>query len=99
MVYSGDMSGMVYVLDKDTGETVWDSDVPNGPINCHPTVVDGVMYIGDRVGHLHAFDAESGEHLWKYRTGNAVQSTPVVTDDTIYFGSNDGHVYAIEREH
>ena len=88
----------MYGIDAETGEAVSEIDTEGGPINCDPTVVDGVMYIGDRHRNLHAFEAESGEPLWKFRTGNAVQSTPVFTDDTIYFGSNDGHVYAVERE-
>ena len=85
VVYVGSCSGILYALDRSSGQVRWSHDVrPNGrPTSFHgdPVVIDSMLVIGtdggtvdSTFGEIYAFDLASGRALWKHSTTDGIVS-------------------------
>jgi outer membrane protein assembly factor BamB len=90
-LYIGVNEGVMYALDKDTGETLWKSKYRDAGSNYHPVSVAGglVFTIGNN-GNLYALDNKTGRVVFKEQlqadgiTCSATQSAGVsIVGDTV----------------
>src|SRR5699024_10181239 len=83
---------MIYALDAETGELLWEDDLGQGPTiqnnrSGAPMIDDGTVFVGSPITEAsYAYDLQSGEHLWTYHTGG-VKGAPVAQDDTVFFST------------
>ncbi len=57
------MSGFLYALSEETGETVW--KFPAGStLSTQPAAVNGVVYVAADAGGMYAVDGETGDERW-----------------------------------
>ena len=63
-------STKVYAVDADTGEKLWETDMPslNGYMTC---TADGKLFVGCLSFYIHALDVENGEIIWQNKDGEA----------------------------
>lgn len=98
VVYAPTDSGRIVGVDQETGEVLWEKDLP-GPTWSSPVVVDEVWIQGDCNGTLHAFDVADPrtepEELWTVELEGCLESTPAVWDGRIYVGARGGKFYAV----
>jgi outer membrane protein assembly factor BamB len=90
--------GVVYGVDRATGEARWQVELP-GPTWQSPVVVDDVWVQGDCEGELHGYDvadttAEPTE-LWSVELEGCVESTPALWHGRLFVGTRAGSFYAI----
>ncbi|HYI61947.1 MAG TPA: PQQ-binding-like beta-propeller repeat protein [Acidimicrobiales bacterium] len=90
--------GRIVGVDRETGEVLWEKDLP-GPTWSSPVVVDDVWVQGDCNGVLHGFDLSDPRveppELWAVELEGCVESTPAVWDGRIYVGARGGKFYAL----
>jgi len=61
----GSESGMLYVLEQETGELVWKTQV-NGEILSNPLLVNNKIIVAMGNGKIVALDIKDGKELWNY---------------------------------
>jgi outer membrane protein assembly factor BamB len=96
-VYAATNGGRVLAVDRATGATRWQKQVP-GPTWGSPVLVDDVLLLGDCAGRLHAWDvSQPGDppELWSLDIGGCIEATPAVWDGRIYIGSRNGHLHVL----
>lgn len=92
---------MIYALDAETGELLWEDDLGQGPgiqnnRSGAPMIDDGTVFVGSPITEAsYAYDLHSGEHLWTYHTGG-VKGAPVAQDDTVFFSTMGGWIHALD---
>ena len=90
--------GRIIAADQETGEVLWEKDLP-GPTWSSPVIVDDVWIQGDCNGVLHGFDLSDPRvdppELWTVQLEGCVESTPAVFEGRIYVGARGGKVYAL----
>src|SRR5438105_9441710 len=96
-IYCAAYSGMVYALDRASGQPRWSSDT-GSPIIGGLLLKDGVLYAGNSQGHVVALQTSDGKRLWQQNAGNRVWSTPVDAGGLIVVTSMDGDVYAFNAQ-
>ena len=85
LVYVGSCSGILFALDRHTGEPRWNQDVrPGGrgtSFHGDPLVIDSTFIVGtdggtvdSTFGEVYAFDLASGRVAWKYSTTSGIVS-------------------------
>lgn len=98
MVYSTFNSGRVVGIDRNSGDVVWEKNLP-GPTWQSPVVVDDVLLVGDCEGELHAYDVSDTRvdppELWSVQLTGCIESTPAVWKGRIFVGARGGRFYAI----
>jgi outer membrane protein assembly factor BamB len=91
-------SGRIIGADAETGEILWEKQLP-GPTWSSPVIVDDVWVQGDCNGVLHGFDLSDPRvdppELWSVQLEGCVESTPAVWDGRIYVGARGGRFYAL----
>lgn len=97
-VYFGSANTAVFALDADSGEIVWQYDIPIGTFNYllgAPVKVEDTLYFLTQHGDIFALNADSGELRWQISTGSAAARTGLtVAGGWLFFGDDDGNVYA-----
>ena len=63
-VFYGSENGILYTLDAETGELLWQANV-KGEIVAAPAYDNNVVIVNTVAGILKAFDANTGEALWQ----------------------------------
>ncbi|MGJ8690843.1 MAG: outer membrane protein assembly factor BamB [Thalassotalea sp.] len=63
-VFYGSENGILYTLDAETGELLWQANV-KGEIVAAPAYDNNIVVVNTVSGILKAFDANSGETLWE----------------------------------
>lgn len=90
--------GLIYALDRTTGEVLWTQGIA-GPSLSSPVLVDGVLLQGDAAGVLHAFDVANPRvaptELWQLDIGGNIESTPAVWNGRIYVGTRSGYFVCV----
>lgn len=90
IVYFGDWNGKLHAVLADSGETLWERQLPTPQINASPLVADGVVYVGDASGFLHAVNAVTGEVIFSVRLDSHLDarlySSPVKVAGLIIVG-------------
>src|SRR5699024_4616790 len=98
-----DVRHMIYSLDVETGELLWEDDLCHGPTiqnnrSGAPMIDDGTVFVGSPITEAsYAYDLQSGEQLWTYHTGG-VKGAPVAQDDTVFFSTMGGWIHALDAE-
>lgn len=93
--------GDLLVVDRATGEVVWEERIGYHEWSS-PVVVGDTLVVGAcQAGGLLAWsitDPRAPRELWHARqpSGACIESTPAVWDGRIYVGSRDGYFYAFE---
>ncbi|QYG91207.1 PQQ-binding-like beta-propeller repeat protein [Iamia sp. SCSIO 61187] len=90
-------SGRIIGADAETGEILWEKQLP-GPTWSSPVIVDDVWVQGDCAGTLHGFDLSDPRvdppELWTVEVEGCIESTPGVWDGRIFVGARGGRFYA-----
>jgi outer membrane protein assembly factor BamB len=98
-VYAGDLDGMVYALDLNTGAILWtyqtDNQVMGSPAY-HRKGNKDVILVGSYDYYLHGIDPGSGKGLWKYETDNFINGACALYDGMAVFGGCDGYLHLVE---
>lgn len=101
--YSASHQGNNYyenVLDRTTVTKLrqaWRTPAADGPMDCNPTVVNGLVYAAFYGGIIRAFDENSGAQKWSYATGGSFSySSPMRAVGLVYVGMTDGYLYALD---
>jgi outer membrane protein assembly factor BamB len=91
-------SGRIVGVDRETGDVLWEKDLP-GPTWSSPVIVDDVWVQGDCNGVLHGFDMADPRteppSLWEVQLEGCVESTPTVFDGQIFVGARGGKFYSL----
>ncbi len=97
-IFSSAANTTVARLHADSGEAVWQFNIPGGSFNYllgAAALQDGILVFLTQQGDIHALDAATGESLWHLATGVAAARTGLsLGDGWLYFGDAEGVVYA-----
>ncbi|HKA82305.1 MAG TPA: PQQ-binding-like beta-propeller repeat protein [Acidimicrobiales bacterium] len=100
----GNKDGAYYVVDRETGESLWStrvaepgipepgSDYSTGGFIGPSAVADGVIVGGTAVGgapYLHAIDAESGDVLWQQDVAGPTYAAAAEANGVVFIGGTD----------
>lgn len=102
-VYFGGNNGILYGLDRDTGDIRWVFPTAFETYAIYSTpFVDrkGLVYFGAKDGRVYALRPARagivGEVLWSYDLGTTIQTSPTFTPDgTLVIGADDWAYYGI----
>lgn len=101
-VYTIDGAGVVYCIDADTLEVVWNHETKGGAQNCNnvssPTIVGKFLHVGTTAGYYYVFERETGEVVSEIDCGDAIFGAPVPSEGRVYFATLGARVYAVEPE-
>ena len=90
--------GQVFVLDAETGKTIWSTPAlgnhPHSSVTIDPE--RGYFFVGANNGLFFCFDFVSKTEVWRVQTDDAIKSTAAVDGDTVYITSWDHKLYAID---
>jgi eukaryotic-like serine/threonine-protein kinase len=94
-----DSSGMVYCIDANTGERVWQFQTAK-QVFSSPAVVGGKVFIGEGLHvdtdcKLYCLDAGTGKKVWETVTRSHTESSPAVVGGKVYTGAGDDGVYCL----
>jgi outer membrane protein assembly factor BamB len=110
-IYVGSGTGILWALDKTTGQTVWQFGVQNSIFSTPLGLEDfpmaeedsastnpkeKVVCFGSIGGYLYALKAQNGELIWKFQAKGGIYSTPAADKGMIFFGSMDSYLYALK---
>ena len=94
ILYTADLTGILYALDVGTGETLWTHDMV-AALWSSPMVVDGKVYIGDEDGDIVVFaTGREKKVLFETSMGSSTYTTPVAANGVLYI-SNRKQLFAI----
>lgn len=98
ILYFCTTAGVVYALEAETGDYVWDYDIGED-VWATPVIYGDTLYIGTFDKKLYAVDINTGEEKWQqpFETGGPIISKPVVYENTVYVTSFDRHIYALDE--
>ena len=113
LTYWGDYGGhhfselrQIRAGNVDTLQARWAAQLPgNSPLEAHPIVVDGVMYVSGPPGDVYALDARTGLQIWKFRRTQDVTDSyqtvfanrgVAVLGGRVFVGTLDNLVIAID---
>ncbi|OIN94939.1 MAG: hypothetical protein AUJ21_04125 [Anaerolineae bacterium CG1_02_58_13] len=96
-VYFSSANTLVFALDANSGEMLWQFNIPEGTFNYlldAPVLLDGRLYFLTQQGDFFALDAASGELLWQAATEiSAARMGPAIGNDWAVVGDIEGKVY------
>ncbi len=100
-----DNHGMIYCLDKTTGDTLWYYTTGEWFIQW-PEIIPSLAIAYDRVyfiamllthdSMVYCLDLITGEELWAQSLGDLAYSSPVIADEKMYFSTSDGGLYCLD---
>src|SRR5579862_7954424 len=67
-VYVGSTGGLLYAIDRSTGEKKWQYAV-KARIASSPAIAGGLVYLGAFDSNFYAIDEATGQLKWKFKTG------------------------------
>lgn len=95
--------GIVYALDPNTGNILWEFDDDGNlkPMFCSPVYADGKLYFGegyhtDHDSKMFCVDAATGKKVWEYQTASHTESTPALADGRVVFGAGDDGLVCVD---
>lgn len=101
MVYFSSANTRVFALNVNTGETVWEFNIPGGSFNYlldAPVLLDGRLYFLTQQGQFFALDAATGELLWQAGTAlAAARTSPALAGEWVVMGDIEGAVYGYQH--
>jgi len=98
VVYFSSANTLVFALDSNTGEEIWQFNIPEGTFNYlldAPVLLNEKLYFLTQQGDFFALDAANGELLWQAVTEiSAARMGPVVWNGWLVIGDIEGKIYA-----
>ncbi len=86
----------LYVLRRDTGETLWSRRLTSAPLS--PLAMSANwMYVPSANGMLTAMNIVNPEERWGFASGDSIHVPPVVTRDTVAWATSYGRVFLGEK--
>lgn len=96
VVYFSSANTLVFALDANTGESIWQFNIPEGTFNYlldAPILLDGKLYFLTQQGDFFALNAASGELLWQAATEvSAARTSPAIGNGWLVIGDIEGKV-------
>ena len=93
-IYLGSKSGAVYILDKTSGDIVWES-TRFGEIRSSFAVSPDSFYFVTLGGSLYAFDKNDRTEIWNLTLNGCTMSSPVLGRNALVVPSGN-HIYFIK---
>lgn len=97
-VYVSSANTSVMAYNADSGDLLWQYDIPEGSFNYvlgAPVIVSDTLYFLTQHGDIFALNAVDGTYQWHISTGVVAARTGLtIRDNWLYFGDADGSVYA-----
>ena len=97
VIYFSSANTQVFAVDADTGESVWQFDIPAGTFNYlldAPILLDGNLYFLTQQGDFFALDASNGQLLWQAATEvSTARTSPAIGDGWLVIGDIEGRVF------
>ncbi|MDO4865361.1 MAG: PQQ-binding-like beta-propeller repeat protein [Clostridia bacterium] len=94
-----DTHGMLYALDKQTGETVWSKSLGtygwSSPTCLYTASGKGYVLVGSSSGKLRLLDGLTGSIAAEVELKGNIEGTPAVFDDMIVVGTRSSIIYGI----
>lgn len=87
-------SDVIYAIDLQSGETIWEQDRLSNRGLTPPAVIGNYVLIGDLSGYLHLLDAKTGEIVGRAKTGSELLAQPVTKGRSAWVQTVDGDVIA-----
>ena len=91
--------GMLYALDKQTGETVWEKRMGSygwsSPTCVYNAAGRGFVLVGSSSGRLRLLDGLTGDTVAEAELNGNIEGTPVVFDDMIIIGTRANTIYGL----
>ena len=98
--YVVDASGVAFCVDAQTGNILWQTPTPGGPVNCNnissPALIDGFLHFGTTAGSYFVLNAEDGSIVRELPCGEPIFSAPVIDGDRVYFATLGSQVCALQ---
>lgn len=107
-VYCTDTRGILYEINYETGEVLWQQQLEGGWSTTTPVVKDKYLIAGSGQGTIYCFKLPQKEISWEFATLKSkfnmspyqidfkpLLSSPTISGDVVYIGSGDGNLYAI----
>jgi len=95
-----DSRGMLYALNKQTGETVWAKSMKSygwsSPTCLYSANGKGYVLVGSSNGKLRLFDGLTGALAAQVELHGNIEGTPAVFDDMIVVGTRGSVIYGIK---
>lgn len=92
--------GMLYALDKQTGEIVWAKSMGrygwSSPTCLYAPSGKGYVLVGSSDGTLRLLDGLSGDEVASVQLNANIEGTPAVFDDMIVVGTRGSTIYGIK---
>jgi outer membrane protein assembly factor BamB len=88
------MDGHVIVLDRVTGQEVWETSV-GSPIESSPIVYGGVDYFGTWDGRVYALDLKTHRLRWTRSLGAKITSSAAIDAGRLFIGDYGGRLWAL----
>ncbi|MEL4306249.1 PGF-pre-PGF domain-containing protein [Methanococcoides sp. LMO-2] len=110
LVYVATADNTVFAIDKETGETEWESTSSgSGFLVSNLAYGNGMIFVPTMNGYIYAFDADDGDEEWNVKVSDKQLNTPVkYYNKKIYFGdcsvsgagstSSDGTYYCYDDD-
>lgn len=93
-------NGMLYALDKQTGETVWEKRMGSygwsSPTCVYTAAGKGYVLVGSSSGRLQLLDGLTGETAAETTLKGNIEGSPVVFDDMIIVGTRENLIYGLK---
>ncbi|HKG91199.1 MAG TPA: PQQ-binding-like beta-propeller repeat protein [Gemmatimonadaceae bacterium] len=97
-VYIGARDGVLYALDRATGELRWRNDHKMSWVNSTPAVDGGMVYAGSSDARfVQGVDAATGQERWRSPATGIVWASPAVDDARVYVGDGAGVMFAFDK--
>lgn len=101
-MYLSSENGIVFALDKTTGETIWEAQV-KGEVMTAPTVAEGFVVIHLSNGFLIALNEDDGSQVWSFEDETGLLSLrsvsrPVITSGGVVVGTGTGKLQVLLLE-
>ena len=97
VVYFSSANTLVFALDTNTGESIWQFNIPEGTFNYlldAPVLLDGNLYFLTQQGDFFALDASNGGLLWQAATEvSAARTSPAIGNGWLVIGDIEGKVF------
>jgi len=95
-----DTNGMLYALNKQTGETVWEKSMKkygwSSPTCLYTASGKGYVLVGSSSGKLRLLDGLTGKEVADVTLKGNIEGTPAVFDDMIVVGTRSSYIYGIK---
>jgi len=95
-LYLSDANGVVIVLDKASGSTLWRNEQLLMRDTATPYVLGDLVVVGDYEGYLHGMNREDGSFAARIKLdGSGIQVAPLGMDDGLLVQTRGGGLYAL----